>query len=182
MVFDRTKGWDLRIGQAALVTSPTRNSEEANILAVRVARRDRELIAQDTYRKRVLWALRHLIYWTAYIILAFASVQIALNDIYGAQNAAAARIVLTLFEQAAINIPLILYVLVRVPGLINNLDPVAEGVLNWQLLFWFHAAMVLIVIKGIYRVWTFTVDASPHAFYRRLPVTNRLSGGDFDVV
>jgi hypothetical protein len=154
----------------------------ANILAERVSKRDRELIAQDTFRKRALWAFRHLVYWSAYIILTFASVQIALNAIYGLQNASASRIVLTLFEQAAINVPLILYVLVRVPGLIDNLDPVAEGILSGQLLFWFHATMVLIVIKGIYRVWTFTVDASPHAFYRRLPVTNRHSGGDFDVV
>jgi hypothetical protein len=154
----------------------------AEKLANRVSRRDRELIAQDTFRKRALWALRRLSTWSAYIVLAFASVQISLNGIYGLQMASASRIVLTLLEQAAINIPLILYVLVRVPGLIGNLDPVADGVLSAQLLFWFHAAMVLIVIKGVYRVWTFTVDASPHAFYRRLPVTNRLSSGDIDVV
>ena len=151
-------------------------------LVKRVNKRDRELIAQDTFRKRAWWALRRLGYWTAYIILAFASMQIALNTLYGEQHASAARIVLTLVQQAAINVPLILYVLVRLPGLIENLDPVADGILNAQLLFCFHATMVLIVIKGVYRVWAFTVDASPHAFYRRLPVTNRHSAGDIDVV
>jgi hypothetical protein len=154
----------------------------ATILAERVSKRDRELIAQDTFRKRALWALGHALYWTAFITLAFADAQIALNAIYGVQYASAGTIILTLVEQAAINVPLILYVLVRVPGLVGKLDPVADGVLSGQLLFWFHAAMVLIVIKGIYRVWTFTVDASPHAFYRRLPVTNRHSGGDIDIV
>ena len=153
----------------------------AEKLVERVSRRDSELIAQDTFRKRAFWVLRRLLYWTAYIILAFASVQIALNTIYGLQNASAYRIVVTLLEQAAINIPLILYVLIRVPGLIENLDPVADGILSAQLLSWFHVATVVIVIKGIYRIWTFTVDASPNAFYRRLPVTNRNSGGDIDV-
>jgi hypothetical protein len=126
----------------------------AEKLVERVSRRDRELIAQDTFRKRAFWVLRRLLYWT---------------------------IVVTLLEQAAINVPLILYVLIRVPGLIENLDPVADGILSAQLLSWFHVATVVIVIKGIYRIWTFTVDASPNAFYRRLPVTNRNSGGDIDV-
>ena len=154
----------------------------AEKLAKRVSERDRELIAQDTFRKRALWAVRRLLYWSAYIVMAFASVQIALNAIYGLENASAGRIVMTLLEQAAINVPLILYVLVRVPGLIDKLDLVADGIVSAQLLFWFHAAMVLIVIKGIYRIWSFTVDASPHAFYRRLPVTNRHVGGEVDIV
>jgi hypothetical protein len=142
-------------------------------LARRVNERDREFIAQDTFRNCIWWAFRRLIYWTGCIVLAFASMQIALNVIYGLQNASAARIVITLLSQAAVNVPLILYVLVRVPGLLENLDPIADGILSGQLLFWFHAAMVLVVIKGIYRMWIFTVEASPFAFYRRLPVTSR---------
>jgi len=145
----------------------------ADELDKRVGQRDKAFIAQDTFRKRAVWALIRLAYWAGYVVLAFASLQIASNIIYNQQAASAVRIVVTLAEQAAINVPLIVYVLLRIPGLLERLDPVGEGILNIHLLFWFHTDIVVVVLKGIYRVWVFTVEASPHAFYRRLPTTRR---------
>ncbi|HJU31667.1 MAG TPA: hypothetical protein VJ740_09435 [Hyphomicrobiaceae bacterium] len=128
---------------------------------------DRDQISQDTFRKRAVRAVFNFFYWSTYVVLAFASLQIALNIINNHQSASAVKIVLTLAEQAALNIPLIFYVLLRVPGLLDNIDPVADGVLSEVVFATFHAVIVAIVLRGIYRLWVFNVEASPHAFYRR---------------
>lgn len=56
----------------------------------------------------------------------------------------------------------------RCPRLVRYLDPLPDGLIHSGLLAIFHFAVAMVVLKGIYRVWMLTVEASPHAFYRRL--------------
>jgi hypothetical protein len=138
------------------------------LLTPRLERHDRELIAQDTFRKRALLALRLLVFWTAYAVLAFASLQIAANIAANNQDAAAGEIVGTLVKQAAINVPLIAYFMLRLPQFFGPLDPVGQHLVSAWILICFQIVMALVIIKGIYRVWVFTKEASPNAFYRKL--------------
>jgi len=46
--------------------------------------------------------------------------------------------------------------------------PVEQNVLNPQLLMAFHAVIAAVIIRGIYRIWVFTKEATPRSFYRRL--------------
>jgi hypothetical protein len=140
----------------------------AKLMTPRLEKHDRELIAQDTFRKRALLAVRLLIFWTAYAVLAFASLQIAANIMANHQGASAAEIVGTLLKQAAINVPLIAYFMLRLPQLFGSLDPVGQHVLNTWILLCFQIVMAGVIIKGIYRMWVFTKEASPNAFYRKL--------------
>lgn len=133
-----------------------------------IARYDRDLIAQDTFRKRAWMAIRLLAWWTGYVVLAFASVQMALNGMEAEQTGAAEGIVLSFCKQAALNVPLIVYVMVRHPWLFGSLDPSGAGILNGTLVFFFHLAVAAIIMKGIYRIWVFTKEASPRVFYRKL--------------
>jgi hypothetical protein len=138
------------------------------ILTPRLEKHDRDLIAQDTFRKRALLALRLLVFWTAYAVLAFASLQIATNITESSQQTSATDIVGTLMKQAAINVPLIAYFMLRLPDLFGSLDPVGQHVLSTWVLLCFQLVMAGIILKGIYRVWVFTKEASPNAFYRKL--------------
>ena len=113
-------------------------------------------------------AIRLLAWWTTYVVLAFASVQMALVGMGFEQAASPEMIVLALWKQAALNVPLIVYVMVRHPWLFGTLDPSGAGLLNGTLVFFFHLAVAAIILKGIYRIWVFTKEASPRAFYRKL--------------
>lgn len=147
----------------------------APLLNRQVDKQDRDFNAQDTFRKRATWALKRFISWTAYLVLAFASLQIA-EDLLSGQaphgDTSALRIIATFAIQALLNIPLVYYLLTRFPwaDLMQFVDLGALGSIHTGLLFWFHAAMATVVIKGVYRMWVLTVEASPHAFYRRLRV------------
>ena len=48
------------------------------------------------------------------------------------------------------------------------LNPVAEGILDYWLLGAFQVVMGFVVFKGLYRVWSYTVEASPYTFFRRM--------------
>ena len=133
-----------------------------------IDRYDRNLIAQDTFRKRAWMAIRLLLWWTAYVVLAFASVQMALNGLETEQTGSPEGIVLSLRKQATLNVPLIVYVMVRHPWLFGTLEPSGAGTLNGTLVFFFHLAVAAIILKGVYRIWVFTKEASPRVFYRKL--------------
>jgi len=131
-------------------------------------RRDSDLIALDTFRKRAAMAARLLVTWTGYAVLAFASLQIALNVMFGEQTASALQIVWSLCKQAALNIPVIVYAIIRFPWIFGDIRPVESNILNQQLLLAFHLVMAVVIVKGILRIWVFTKEATPRAFYRRL--------------
>lgn len=131
-------------------------------------KRDRDLIALDTFRKRAPMAARLLLTWTGYAVLAFASIQIALNGMFGEQSASAPQILWSLCKQAALNIPVVVYAIIRFPWLFGDIRPVEQGILNPTLLLVFHAVMAVVIVKGILRIWVFTKEATPRAFYRRL--------------
>ena len=48
-----------------------------------------------------------------------------------------------------------------------------EGILDPKLLGYFQVASGLVVLGGLYRVWVFTVEASPYTFFRRLRLKPR---------
>lgn len=129
---------------------------------------DRTLIAQDTFRKRALWCALHLVVWMGYMILAFASLQILLGLALKQPSGTAVVVAETLLLQALLNLPFVAFVLIQGFGLIEWLDPVAEGVVNYWLLASFQIVMATVVFRGLYRVWVFTVEASPYTFFRRL--------------
>jgi hypothetical protein len=131
-------------------------------------KRDRDLIALDSFRKRAQMALRLLVIWTSYAVLAFASLQIALNVLLGEQSASPLQIIWSLCKQAALNIPIIVYAIIRFPSIFGNIRPVEENILHPHLLIAFHVVMAAVIVKGIHRVWLFTKEATPRAFYRRL--------------
>ena len=119
-------------------------------------------------RKRAAMAARLLVIWTGYAVLAFASVQIALNVMFGEQSASATQIVWSLCKQAALNVPLVVYAIIRFPWVFGDIRPVEQNILNPQLLLAFHAVMAAVIVKGVLRIWVFTKEATPRAFYRRL--------------
>jgi hypothetical protein len=129
---------------------------------------DQRMIAQDTFGKRLGWSALRLTLWTAYLVFAFATLQILWDLIWEQHTAPVYRLIATFLSQAALNIPFVTFVLIRVFGLAPRLDPVADGVIDGSLLTAFQLAMALIVFKGLYRVWIFTVEASPYTFFRRL--------------
>lgn len=129
---------------------------------------DRRLGTIDTLRKRISWSLVRLSLWTTYMVLAFASLQIMASLMLGDQPSDTFRITYTLLAQALLNVPFVAFLFIQLFGLINRLDPVADGILNSSVLGVFQVAMALIVFKGLYRVRVFTVEASPYTFFRRL--------------
>lgn len=133
-----------------------------------IDRRDRDLIALDTFRKRAGMAARLLIIWTGYAVLAFASLQIALNSIFEEQHGSALQIVWSLCKQAALNVPIVVYAIIRFPWIFGDIRPVEQNVLNPYLLMAFHGVIAVVIMKGIYRIWVFTKEATPRSFYRRL--------------
>lgn len=140
---------------------------------------DRRMTAQDTFGKRLGWASVRLTLWTTYLVLAFSSLQIVRDTILDQKTAPVLRIFATLLSQAVLNIPFVTFLLIRVFGLGPRLDPVADGIIDSNLLTAFQLAMALVVFKGLYRVWVFTVEASPYTFFRRLRQRrgNNLNGG-----
>ena len=137
-----------------------------------VDRQDRDLNAQDTFRKRAFSAIKRFVIWTTYLVLAFASLQIA-EDLVQGQSAGSGpsswRIIATLAVQALANVPLV-YAVVNFSSFAQYLDPAAIAGIHTGLLFAFHGAMAAVVVKGVSRMWVLTVEASPHAFFRRLRV------------
>lgn len=140
----------------------------AKVFNPRMDRRDRDLIAVDTFRKRASMALRLLVLWTGYAVLAFASLQIAINLIFAEQKASSVEILWSLSKQAALNVPIVVYAIIRFPWLFGGIRPVEEGILNPTLLLAFHTVMAVVIVKGVLRIWVFTKEATPRAFYRRL--------------
>lgn len=146
----------------------------APYLNSRVDRRDRDLNAQDTFHKRALWAIGNFLWWTGYLVLAFASLQLAINTgemllrMSGSRDLASPLLIVgALLVQAVLNIPLVYYLMSQIPVLASYVE-LPEGLIHGGLLAGFHIAIALVVLKGIHRVWVLTVEASPHAFYRRL--------------
>jgi hypothetical protein len=129
---------------------------------------DQRMTAQDTFGKRLGWATVRLALWTAYLVLGFATLQIVWDIIWDLRTAPMLRLIATLLSQAVLNIPFVTFLLIRVFGLGPRLDPVADGIVDAVLLAAFQFAMALVVFKGLYRVWIFTVEASPYTFFRRL--------------
>ncbi|KAB2911811.1 MAG: hypothetical protein F9K29_21510 [Hyphomicrobiaceae bacterium] len=140
----------------------------AGVLNHFVTRWDAALTAQNTFSKRVWWSAIHLVPWGAYLVFAFASLQILWDLMEGQQPRPAQLVVQTLLVQAGLNLPFVTFLLIQVFGLGRWLDPVIEGVLDYTLLGLFQIAMGLVVFGGLYRVWVFTVEASPYTFFRRL--------------
>jgi hypothetical protein len=87
---------------------------------------------------------------------------------FGEQTASAPQIVWSLCKQAALNVPLVVYAIIRFPWIFGEIRPVEQNVLNSQLLMAFHAVVAAVIIRGIYRIWVFTKEATPRSFYRRL--------------
>lgn len=140
----------------------------AGLLNHFVTRWDAALTAQNTFSKRVWWSAIHLVPWAVYLVFAFASLQILWDLMEGQQPRPAPLIAQTLLVQAGLNLPFVTFMLIQVFGLGRWLDPVIEGVLDYPLLGLFQIAMGLVVFGGLYRVWVFTVEASPYTFFRRL--------------
>ena len=140
----------------------------ANVLDSGIEKWDQRMTAQDTFGKRLGWSSFRLVLWTSYLVLAFATLQMLWDLILGQQTVPAFRLLATLLSQAVLNIPFVTFLLIRVFGLAPRLDPVADGVIDPTLLTAFQLAMAIIVFKGLYRVWIFTVEASPYTFFRRL--------------
>jgi hypothetical protein len=133
-----------------------------------VTKWDNALLSQNTFGKRLGWSAFHLVGWSLYLVAAFTSLQM-LSDVTEGQAARPALLVAeTLLLQGALNVPFVAFVLIQFLQVIERLDPVAEGVLNYWPLVIFQATMAVIVIGGIYRVWVFTVEASPYTFFRRM--------------
>ncbi len=140
----------------------------ASILDRGIENWDQRMIAQDTFGKRLGWSAFRLTLWTTYLVFAFATLQIVWGLMWQQHTAPVFRLLGTFLSQAILNIPFVAFLLIRVFGLGPRLDPVADGVVDGVLLTAFQLAMALIVFKGLYRVWVFTVEASPYTFFRRL--------------
>jgi hypothetical protein len=140
----------------------------AKLLNYFVTRWDDALTAKNTFSKRLGWSAAHLAFWGAYLVAAFTSLQM-LSDLMEGQAPRPAQLVAeTLVLQAGLNLPFVTFVLIQGWQVITRLDPVAEGILDYWPLAAFQGVMGLVVFGGLYRVWIFTVEASPYTFFRRL--------------
>lgn len=133
-----------------------------------VTRWDNALVAQHTLSKRLWWSAAHLVAWTTYMVFAFASLQLLVALAFKQPSGTALVVAHTLLLQAILNIPFVTFVLIQFFGLAEWLDPVAEGIVNYWVLAVFQGVMAMVVFRGLYRVWVFTVEASPYTFFRRL--------------
>ena len=70
--------------------------------------------------------------------------------------------------QAGLNLPFVTVALIQVFKVADWLNPVAEGILDYWLLGAFQVVIGFVVFKGLYRVWGYTVEASPYTFFRRM--------------
>ncbi len=133
-----------------------------------VTRWDDVMTAQHTFGKRAAWSVIHLLVWGAYLVAAFTSLQI-LSDLTEAQATRPPLLMAgMLVVQAVMNLPFIAFVLIQVSWLRDWVNPVAEGILDASVLWAFQGAMGFVVFKGLYRVWSYTVEASPYTFFRRM--------------
>ena len=123
-------------------------------------------------RKRAWMAIRLLLWWTAYVVLAFASVQMALNGLETEQTGSPEGIVLSLCKQAALDVPAYCLRDGPPPMVVWNARALRcrHAQRNTGVLF--HLAVAAIILKGVYRIWVFTKEASPRVFYRKLHLHN----------
>jgi hypothetical protein len=133
-----------------------------------VTRWDEVMTAQHTFGKRAWWSAIHLVIWGTYLIAAFTSLQI-LSDLTEAQSIRPPLLIAAmLVVQALINLPFIAFALIQGLKLVDWVNPVAEGILDALVVWAFQIAMGFVVLKGLYRVWSYTVEASPYTFFRRM--------------
>jgi hypothetical protein len=137
-----------------------------------VTKWDNVMIAQHTFSKRAWWSALHLSIWGTYLVAAFTSLQM-LSDLTHAQPVRPPTLIAeTLLVQAGLNLPFVTVALIQVFGVADWLNPVADGLLDYSLLAAFQVVMGFVVFKGLYRVWGFTVEASPYTFFRRMRSTS----------
>jgi hypothetical protein len=142
-----------------------------------VTRWDDVMTAQHTFGKRAWWSVIHLAIWGAYLIAAFTSLQI-LSDLAEGPLLIAGMLVV----QALMNLPFIAFALIQALKVLDWVNPVAEGILDAPVLWAFQIAMGFVVFKGLYRVWSYTVETSPYTFFRRMRAqsTKKRKGGAAD--
>ena len=85
----------------------------ARVLDRYVTRWDAALISQNTFSKRVWWSTIHLVPWTIYLVLAFASLQVLGDLTEGQEPRPALLIAQTLLVQAGLNLPFVTYLLIH---------------------------------------------------------------------
>ena len=133
-----------------------------------VTRWDEVMTAQHTFGKRAWWSVIHLLIWGTYLIAAFTSLQV-LSDLTEAQSVRPPLLIAgMLVVQALMNLPFIAFALIQWLKLLDWVNPVAEGILDLLVLWAFQITMGFVVFKGLYRVWSYTVEASPYTFFRRM--------------
>lgn len=139
-----------------------------------VTRWDDMMIAQHTFGKRALWSLIHLVGWSAFLIPAFTSLQMLSDLMWEPSQRPAKLIGEALLLQMGLNLPFVTVVMIQLFQA-DWLNPVAAGILDWPLHAAFQVAVGFVVFKGLYRVWSYTVEASPYTFFRRLRTRARRS-------
>lgn len=133
-----------------------------------VTKWDKVMTAQHTFGKRAAWSLIHLAIWGAYLVATFTSLQI-LSDLTEAQSPRPPQLIAeTLLLQAGLNLPFVTVALIQGFKVADWLNPVAEGILDYWLLWGFQLVIGFVVFKGLYRVWGYTVETSPYTFFRRM--------------
>jgi len=140
---------------------------------------DNVMVAQHTFGKRASWSVMHLLIWGSYLVAAFTSLQI-LSDIAESQSPRPPQLIAeSLLLQAGLNLPFVTVALIQVFKVADWLNPVAEGILDYWLLGAFQVVIGFVVFKGLHRVWSYTVEASPYTFFRRMRAqgTKKRKGG-----
>ena len=129
---------------------------------------DTVMMAQHTFGKRAWWSGIHLLVWGTYLMAAFTSLQV-LSDMTESQSPRPPQLIAeTLLLQAGLNLPFVTVALIQVFKVADWLNPVAEGILDYWLLGAFQVVIGFVVFKGLFRVWGYTVEASPYTFFRRM--------------
>lgn len=146
----------------------------AGWLDARAQERDRLLTARDTLLKRSRFTVALFGLWAGYLIMAFASLQLAIGHLTllpdVAKDLPAAPPLTTLWSlvvQAVVNVPIFFILLYRFGA---ELFP--HESLHPKLVTLFHVVIAAVVVKGIYRIWAISAEASPRNFIRRLMARN----------
>lgn len=140
--------------------------------------RDRSLTARDTLLKRSRYTLVLFVLWAGYLILAFASLQMTLGHATilpdaakGLPSAPPLATLGSLTVQAILNVPIFFFLLYRL-----GVELIPHESLHPTIIAVFHIAIAAVVVKGVYRIWALSSEASPRNFIRRLMARNEKAG------
>jgi hypothetical protein len=107
--------------------------------------------------KRVARAVVFLVFWSAYLVLVFTSLQASLRPQIVATASGIADVMTVFAQQAMLCVPVVVYYVGR-----NSFDPEKLQLVSHLVMILFRLAIGLLVVRRIHRFWASTSRAKLH--------------------